>query len=400
MKSIRRWRTSLCHTFPIQQNMSAFDSIVARKPRENSGAMAANRFEYQLDWGLRKLLQLEESGLPYTVIFDYHDDILVLDSDKDPNYIDFYQVKTNASATGWSRQQLTQVPKIKEPKVTADVEPTLFDQLQDDVDEDGKYSKLAKLMIHSLDFKKEARDFFFVTNASFGGTMIDGSLNREKEIDFSQLKTKAKDEIIKKVKEELPDLDDGVFERLHIIKNQMDIDDHQVTVIGYLNGFLVSHYPKAKAIAKPVYDTLIQEIRKRNNHEYVPKSKEDLLKNKAFTKEQFHQFLKRLETIENTETKKAIINNYLTSYLPPTASARRRNILKQLQTIREDHLVYDNHEFLRLYSTIDKLLDETAGEQNEWEWSQKVLDRLRVEYSFTTTHSDDYLICLILYEIC
>ena len=61
--------------------MNAFDSIVAKKPRENAGALAANRFAYQLDWGLKKLLELEESNLPYTIIFDYQDDILVLDSD-------------------------------------------------------------------------------------------------------------------------------------------------------------------------------------------------------------------------------------------------------------------------------------------------------------------------------
>ena len=36
--------------------MSAFDSIVAKKPRENAGSLAANRFAYQLDWGLKKLL--------------------------------------------------------------------------------------------------------------------------------------------------------------------------------------------------------------------------------------------------------------------------------------------------------------------------------------------------------
>ncbi len=80
--------------------MNAFDSIVAKKPRENAGALAANRFAYQLDWGLKKLLELEESNLPYTIIFDYQDDILVLDSDDEPNFIDFYQVKTNASAGG------------------------------------------------------------------------------------------------------------------------------------------------------------------------------------------------------------------------------------------------------------------------------------------------------------
>lgn len=83
--------------------MNAFDSIVAKKPLENAGAMAGNRFAYQLDWGLKRLLELEEEGKPYTVIFDYQDDILVLDSDEYPQYIDFYQVKTNTAA-GWRKK--------------------------------------------------------------------------------------------------------------------------------------------------------------------------------------------------------------------------------------------------------------------------------------------------------
>lgn len=84
--------------------MNAFDSIVAKKPRENAGAMAGNRFAYQLDWGLKRLLELEEEGKPYTVIFDDQDDILVLDSDEYPQYIDFYQVKTNTVAAGWRKK--------------------------------------------------------------------------------------------------------------------------------------------------------------------------------------------------------------------------------------------------------------------------------------------------------
>ena len=136
--------------------MNAFDSIVAKKPRENAGAMSGNRFAYQLDWGLKRLLELEEEGKPYTVIFDYQDDILVLDSDEDPQFIDFYQVKTNTAAAGWRKNDLYTVTKKKKKETPAD--PTLFDEVdEDEVEGDEKYSKLAKLLIHSLDFPTVAR---------------------------------------------------------------------------------------------------------------------------------------------------------------------------------------------------------------------------------------------------
>lgn len=380
--------------------MSAFDSIVSKKPRENAGAMAANRFAYQLDWGLNRLLELEESGKPYTVIFDYQDDILVLDSDEDPQYIDFYQVKTNTAAGGWKKNQLTQVHKKKTKDKPS--EPTLFDEVdEDEVELDEKYSKIAKLLIHSLDYPTEARDFFFVTNANFGGTLIKGAkLSKAKELDFADLIEKAREEIKKRVKEDLKELDDEVFEHLHFIKNQMSIDDHEATVIGFLTNFINTHLPKAKVSVKPVYETLIGEIRKRNDYETEPNSVEDLLKHKAFTKTQFHQFLKGLETYENYEAKRAAIQNVLGRFLPDNAAAKRRSILKKIDAIKENFLVYDNHEFLRLYKTIDLLLDETAGDYNEWEWTQEVLKRLKSDYKFTETHSDDFLICLVLYEMC
>ena len=378
--------------------MSAFDSIVSKKPRENAGPMASNRFAYQLDWGLKKLLELEESNQPYTIIFDYQDDILVLDSDEDPQFIDFYQVKTNTAAGGWKRNQLYQVTKKKEKEST---EPTLFDEDEEEVEADDKYSKIAKLLIHSLDFPSEAREFFFVTNANFGGSLIKGAkLNKASELMFSDLLDKAKDEIKKKVKEELENLNDGVFDHLHFIKNQIGIDNHEATVKGLLMDFLSKHLSLAKISAKPVYDTLIGEIRKRNNYETEPNSKEDLIKNKAFTKTQFHQFLKGLETYENVEAKKATIQNVLLRFLPEDAAVKRRSILKQINEIKEGYLIYDNHEFLRLYKTIDLLLDKVTGNYNEWECAQKVLEQLKEDDSFSKRYNDDYLTCLILYEMC
>jgi hypothetical protein len=378
--------------------MNAFDSIVAKKPRENAGPLAANRFAYQLDWGLKKLLELEESKQPYTIIFDYQDDILVLDSDVDPNYIDFYQVKTNASAVGWTREQLTRVLHKKTKKKPVQTE--LFSEPIDDVEVEGKYSKIAKLLIHSLDFPSNARDYFFVTNAGFGGTLIKGrEYNRTNEIDFSHLTQKAQDDIKQRIKEELPNLDDSVFEHLHFIKNQMSIEDHTATIIGFLTDFLNKHIPQAKVAVRPVYDTLMGEIKKRNDYEAIPDSVADLVKNKAFTKTQFHQFLKGLETYENVEGKKVVIQNSLSRYLPDNAAAKRRSILRQIDAIKEDFLVYDNHEFLRLYKTIDLLLDKITGDFNEWEWSQKVLEQLKEDESFTMRYNDDYLTCLILYEM-
>lgn len=40
--------------------MSSLDKLASIHPRENAGASSSNRFEYQVNWGLHRLLQLED----------------------------------------------------------------------------------------------------------------------------------------------------------------------------------------------------------------------------------------------------------------------------------------------------------------------------------------------------
>ena len=40
--------------------MGSLDKLASIHPRENAGASSSNRFEYQVNWGLHRLLQLED----------------------------------------------------------------------------------------------------------------------------------------------------------------------------------------------------------------------------------------------------------------------------------------------------------------------------------------------------
>ena len=40
--------------------MSSLDKLASIHPKENAGASSSNRFEYQINWGLHRLFQLEE----------------------------------------------------------------------------------------------------------------------------------------------------------------------------------------------------------------------------------------------------------------------------------------------------------------------------------------------------
>ena len=77
--------------------MNAIEEIAKTQPKENAGAATSKSFEYQMNWGLSKLLELEEKGEDYTIAFDYHDDIIVFNSEANATEVDFYQVKTKTN---------------------------------------------------------------------------------------------------------------------------------------------------------------------------------------------------------------------------------------------------------------------------------------------------------------
>lgn len=161
--------------------MDAFDEILSKLPSDIGGSTADNGFSFQKNWALKKLLELEDSGESYTIIFDYHDDIEVLDSDEDAANIDFYQIKT--SVNYWQANKLCQKETDSKGK--------------------AKKSYLGKLINHYLEFEK-TRDVYFVTNTFVSKNHFNSKSDSHDEVlSFSKLSEKVQNDIKSKIEEEL-----------------------------------------------------------------------------------------------------------------------------------------------------------------------------------------------------
>ena len=376
--------------------MSAFDSLVKERPRDVGGPTAENRLEYQLNWGLKKLLMLQESAEPYTIIFDLHDDILVLDSDTNPTCIDFYQVKTTSNGHWTPSKLLTINEKKKTEMPKKEVQLDLF---KDNPDSKPKHSKIRNLMRHSLIYD-EARDDYFVTNAGLSDDLIPEDQDDKEEILFKDLNPEIKRKFYERLKKELKEVDEKALERLHFIKGQMAVHDYEETVIGIVSKFLKNHLKLANMPPEPIYECLIAEIRKRNKNEIKPGSVEELLKTKAFTKKDFEEFLTGVKNLKNFEERKTRIQQVLLQFNPNEA-VKRRNIMRELENVRVATLTYDNNDLYLLHNSLTKTMDKISGKDiNEWQWCNLIYDKLIEEYPNFMNHSEDYLKCLILYEIC
>jgi hypothetical protein len=86
--------------------LSFASRLVTEPQREKSGETGAQRYDYQALWGLSLIFSHHATGADYAISFEFHDDIILLDSASAPSQASFYQVKTKAKGH-WTLSDLT-----------------------------------------------------------------------------------------------------------------------------------------------------------------------------------------------------------------------------------------------------------------------------------------------------
>lgn len=356
--------------------MSTVDKLARTKPKENAGSRSSNRFEYQINWGLNLLLKMEEANEDYIMILDYHDDIVVCNSDSDSEYIDFYQIKTNISNM-WTLGGLVGDNKKK---------------TESSSNPDFGLSIIAKLISHVRQFE-DSRKLYFVTNSRLAKSIYGAS---DEEISFDQLKPDAQNSIKEKVKKELDDIDDCAFERLVFIQNQMNVNDYEQTMLGKLAQFLKRKFNIITDI-DAVYTTLIGQLRKKNNCEIEVGNKEELLKNKAISHLEFKDYLKKLSIQKGfTEIRREIISDISND----VSFYEKDRIYRCLGSIFQDLMNYEDDELQNLYSEINNKMSSFAVQvecKSLWNYTNSIYNSLMLSYNNYKQHDEFYIKALILY---
>lgn len=121
--------------------MELAEALLKTEQNERGGEVAQRGFDFQSCWAVSHMLEYELKGQDYVFLFEYHDDILVLDSDILPNKATFIQVKTKEKA--WNLSDLINKRKNK---------PVSF---------------VGKLFKHKKNFIGLQTELTFVTNAYF-----------------------------------------------------------------------------------------------------------------------------------------------------------------------------------------------------------------------------------------
>lgn len=309
--------------------MDAFDEIIAKIPTDVGGATADNGFTFQKNWALLKLLELEDSGQSYVIIFDYHDDIMILDSEKNASKIDFFQVKT--SINYWKTSDLCKVEK----------------------DANGKLKKsfLGKLINHFLEFGN-TRDVFFVTNNYVAKSLFESKVDSHGDIlSFVQFSEKQKKEIKSKLQNELnTEISDVWLKHLYVVQNQLNLRNSTDMLVGRISSFLQKHIGASEVNPKAFYEVLFAEVTRRNDYKDFCKSKKEILENKAVSKSQFADYIQGIRNFKSFETR---CQNVLSELKEGPTFSERRKIKDELNNkIKNEYFQYDNVEFRKLTNLI------------------------------------------------
>lgn len=356
--------------------MSSIEVLANCKPIENAGPRASNRFDYQINWGLQKLLKLEEDNEDYVMILDYHDDIVICNSEKNIDYIDFYQVKTK-KAGQWILSTLIGPTEISEEIVAPPKEGLGI---------------LSKLVNHTNVFQN-SRTLYFVTNSSLSKNNYPRS---DDFVKFSQLKQESQVSIKKKIKEELGEIEESAFNKLVFIQNQMSVGSYKETLLGTLSQFLKDKFNLVTDV-NAVYDTLIGELRKRNDYENDIKCKEDLLKHKSMSHEEFRGYLNSLTFQKGFEDLKKYIINEISGEVK---FSEKHKVIECLNSIYQDLMNYENDELWTLCSEIRNKMSEiiiTDDIKGLWDYANLIFEVLMTTYNNYKRHTNDYIKSLILY---
>mgnify|MGYP000020646150 FL=1 len=357
--------------------MDAFDEILNKLPSDIGGSTADNGFTFQKNWALMKLLELEESGKSYTIIFDYHDDIQVLDSDENASAIDFYQIKT--SVNYWI--------------------PSTLCKKEKDAQGNFKKSFLGKLINHFFEFEN-TRDVFFVTNNYIPNKTIESKNKQRDVVPFTSLTEKAQGEIKEKIQNELGcEILKEYYEHLFIIQNQLHLSDYSDMLVGKIATFLQRKIGNSEINPKAFYDTMLAEVTKRNDYKAICNTKDDMFTHKAISKKQFAEYINGLRNFTSFDSKCKLIVDDLKE---GTNLKQRLVIMNKLnKELRNEYFQYDNIEFSKLSNIVRSTCDAIEMGDNDtlWSYGKKVLPMVKLKYSNPLDYDDDFIRALIFYLV-
>lgn len=346
--------------------------LIQIKPRETSGSKTSNRFDFQKNWAICKLIELHKKAEDYIVIFEYHDDVLILNSAQNPDKISFYQIKSKKSGA-WTINSL-----IKKDEIN---------------------SILGNLYLNKINFDSETESLNLVSNANFKVNMNGGSYTKE-NVCCNDLDDKEKEKVNNALKNEHELSESPNFQEITYFHNaDLDIDHHDEITQGRLAQLIELLFPNVNYRAISFHKSLIGEIRRKSNYEKEVNSFDELISKKAISKRDFDVILDTIKSSNNTKTSSETIESYLDRSTVPFHFLRKfQDNWRRVQVEKIDN----NISFERIYSKINKVvsgLSENDLGSPLWDCVNYVHSKLKQSRSTQHLYDENFVKTIIIEQL-
>ncbi|PEB72607.1 hypothetical protein COM89_26880 [Bacillus thuringiensis] len=258
--------------------MGALNKIFLTKPSENSGSRSANRFSFQKNWALIKILELHKNKLEYLIVLDYHDDVLILDSEVNPTKIEFYQIKTRSEGKGnWTISALIKTKKGQDGEILN--------------------SMLGKLYTNKLNFPNETKSLNFVSNKTYNIKLPNKKNVKDSSqilIPFSTICPTEKKKVEEGLKTEMNVTECAdIFNNTFLHSTPLSLTESKEHTIGKSSQLLkdMGYYEIDPDL---FYKYLYGEIELRNDYEMEFHSLEDFIQSKSLARSTVQSILNHL----------------------------------------------------------------------------------------------------------
>ena len=250
--------------------MSFADKLVQTPRREKSGETGYERYDYQASWGLALIFESHNDLDDYAIAFEFHDDIVRLNSSSVPTRARFYQVKTKLKGH-WT---LTDLSTRKKSKDGTSLLPSFVGKMHDN---------------YEL-FPAETERLNFVSNLPC--QFIDASAT---VCCFADCAAEDFAKFLTKLKHECPLATEGTAKLMHFVRADLSLHDASAHLKGMMQDFVTGQLGTVSYSPDTLYKTIIEECRTKSKYTGSINTFADLIKHKAITKSQVNGWLSQIK---------------------------------------------------------------------------------------------------------
>lgn len=238
--------------------MSLAKKLVEYPQREGGGSLAQERFDYQALWGLALIFSNHETSEDYAIAFEFHDDVVLLDSATAPASIRFYQIKTRDKGH-WTLNDLFRRPALK----------------KDQTELDRPLSFMGKLFSNYQAFGDGTAAMSFVSNVplEFAGA--------NQNIAFKDCDGDTFVKFLLRLQLEHKSATQKQASLMHFVKADLSLHDASTHAKGKLNNFVVKMHGEITYNLDGLFRAVIEDCRTRSKYTGEISSFEDLIRYKA-----------------------------------------------------------------------------------------------------------------------